>query len=372
LLPGQPGKITPKTRVMRAALPVTIFDWIQEYCMTTDVHFAHEIDDTGLDLAPKTLLEMYWQLVRARRTDERTWVLHRQGKIAFHISGIGHEGIQIGAGYAMRRGHDYASLYYRDLAFSFALGYTPLEFFLSVFGKEGEPTSGARQMPSHFSSHALGMLSSSSPVATQVPQAAGAALACKLRGDDRVTVVTLGEGATSEGDFYEGLNWAGVHKLPLVCLVQNNIYAISVPMEKQMAVPNVADRAPMFGIAGVVVDGNDVLASYRVMSEAIERARSGGGATLVEAKTYRSVPHSSDDDDRTYRSRDEVEDWKRRDPILRYQAYLREKGLLDDEAVEEIEQRVRLEVDEAQAAAINAPYPPGEDAMFPVFKPSDE
>ncbi len=340
--------------------------------MATDVQIAHQIDDTGVDLDAKLLLELYWQMVRARRTDERTWVLHRQGKIAFHISGIGHEGIQIGAAYAMRRGHDYAQLYYRDLAFAMALGYTPHDFMLSIFGKAGEPTSGARQMPSHFSSRALGMLSSSSPVATQVPQAAGAALASKLRGEDRVTVVTLGEGSTSEGDFYEGLNWAGVHKLPLVCVVQNNIYAISVPVHMQMAVPNVGDRAPMFGIAGAIVDGNDVLASYRVMSEAIQRARAGGGATLVEAKTYRPVPHSSDDDDRMYRTRDEVEAWKQRDPILRFEVYLRERGLLDDEANEEIEMRIRQEVDEAQAAAEAAPYPPAEDALFPLFKPLDD
>ncbi len=340
--------------------------------MATDVQIAHQIDDTGVDLDAKLLLELYWQMVRARRTDERTWVLHRQGKIAFHISGIGHEAIQIGAAYAMRRGHDYAQLYYRDLAFAMALGYTPHDFMLSIFGKAGEPTSGARQMPSHFSSRALGMLSSSSPVATQVPQAAGAALASKLRGEDRVTVVTLGEGSTSEGDFYEGLNWAGVHKLPLVCVVQNNIYAISVPVHMQMAVPNVADRAPMFGIAGAIVDGNDVLASYRVMSEAIQRARAGGGATLVEAKTYRPVPHSSDDDDRMYRTRDEVEAWKQRDPILRFEVYLRERGLLDDEANEEIEMRIRQEVDEAQAAAEAAPYPPAEDALFPLFKPLDD
>jgi len=340
--------------------------------MATDVQIAHQIDDTGVDLDAKLLLELYWQMVRARRTDERTWVLHRQGKIAFHISGIGHEAIQVGAAYAMRRGHDYAQLYYRDLAFAMALGYTPHDFMLSIFGKAGEPTSGARQMPSHFSSRALGMLSSSSPVATQVPQAAGAALASKLRGEDRVTVVTLGEGSTSEGDFYEGLNWAGVHKLPLVCVVQNNIYAISVPVHMQMAVPNVADRAPMFGIAGAIVDGNDVLASYRVMAEAIQRARAGGGATLVEAKTYRPVPHSSDDDDRMYRTRDEVEAWKQRDPILRFEVYLRERGLLDDEANEEIEMRIRQEVDEAQAAAEAAPYPPAEDALFPLFKPLDD
>ncbi len=341
--------------------------------MTSELQVTHQIDAEGVELEHKTLIEMYWQMVRARRTDERTWVLHRQGKIAFHISGIGHEAIQVGAAFALRRGYDYTHLYYRDLAFAFALGYTPREFMLAIFGKAGEPTSGSRQMPLHFSSRRLGMLAASSPVATQVPQAAGAALACKLRGEDRVVVTTLGEGSTSEGDFYEGLNWAGIHKLPLICLVQNNIYAISVPMHLQMAVPNVADRAPMFGIAGVIVDGNDVLASYRVMKEAVERARNGGGATLVEAKTYRPVPHSSDDDDRTYRSRDEVEDWKRRDPILHFRAYLLDNNIIDQDGLDEIEQRVRQEVDEGQAAALSAPFPPPEDALFPVFKaPEDE
>jgi 2-oxoisovalerate dehydrogenase E1 component alpha subunit len=197
------------------------------------------------------------------------------------------------------------------------------------------------------------------------------ALASKLLGEDRVTVTSLGEGSTSEGDFYEGLNWAGVHRLPLICIVENNIYAISVPVHMQMAVPNVADRAPMFGITGVIVDGNDVLASYRAMKEAVERARSGGGATLFEAKTYRPVPHSSDDDDRTYRTRDEVEEWKQRDAIKRFQNYLLEKGILDDDGIDEIEQWVRDEVNDAQAAAENAPYPPAEAALFPVFAPPD-
>jgi 2-oxoisovalerate dehydrogenase E1 component alpha subunit len=339
--------------------------------MATQLQAASQLDDTGVELDGPTLLDMYWQMVRARRTDERIWVLHRQGRVAFHISGIGHEGVQVGAAYALRRGYDYAHLYYRDLAFSLALGYTPREFMLAVYGRDPEPTSGARQMPSHWSNKKLGLVSSSSPVATQVPQAAGLALACKLRGEDRVVVTSLGEGSTSEGDFYEGLNWAGVHRLPLICLVENNIYAISVPMHLQMAVPNVADRAPMFGIAGAIVDGNDVLASYRVMREATERARGGGGATLLEAKTYRSVPHSSDDDDRTYRARSEVEEWKQRDPIKRFQAYLLEKGILTSELVEEVELRVREEVNEAQANAEAAPYPVPEAALFPVFAPLD-
>ncbi len=340
--------------------------------MAIDVERPPQIDDVGVELAPETLREMYWQMLRARRLDERAWVLHRQGKIAFHISGIGHEAIQVGAAYAIRVGYDYVHPYYRDLALSLALGYTPREFMLALFGRAGETTSGARQMPSHWSSKRLNIVSGSSPVATQVPQAAGIALACKLQGEDRIALTTLGEGSTSQGDFYEGLNWAGVHKLPLVCIVQNNIYAISVPIDLQMAVPNVADRAAMFGVAGVIVDGNDVLASYRAVKEAVERARAGEGATLIEAKTYRPVPHSSDDDDRSYRSREEVEGWKRRDPVLRFRAYLLEKGIVDEKALDEYEARAREEVDTAQATAESAPFPPPESALGPVFAPAED
>ena len=340
--------------------------------MAAELQTLTVIDDADVDLGPGVLQEMYWQMVRSRRLDERVWVLHRQGKIAFHISGMGHEGIQIGAAFAIKAGYDYVHPYYRDLALNIALGYTPRDLMLAVYGKAGEPTSGARQMPSHWGSRKLNIVSGSSPVATQVPQAAGMALAIKLRGEDRVALTCLGEGSTSEGDFYEGLNWAGVHRLPLICIVQNNIYAISVPVDKQMAVPNVADRAPMFGIAGVIVDGNDVLASYRAIKEAADRARSGGGATLIEAKTYRPVPHSSDDDDRSYRSRDEVEQWKHRDPIARFQAYLLERGVLTDDLIQEVEARAREEIDAAQAAAESAPYPPPEEALGPVFAPSEE
>ncbi len=342
---------------------------------TEEKQIQHDIDDAGLDLDEQTLLDMYWSMLRARRLDERGWVLHRQGKIAFHISGMGHEAIQVGAAFALRRGYDYVHPYYRDLALNLTLGYTPAEFMLAVYGKEGETTSGARQMPSHWGSKRLGIVSGSSPVATQVPQAAGMALAIKLRGEDRVAVTALGEGSTSQGEFYEGMNWAGVHNLPLICIVQNNIYAISVPMDKQMAVENVADRAPMFGVAGVIVDGNDVLASYRAMKEAVERARDANAhprSTLLEAKTYRPVPHSSDDDDRTYRSREEVELWKRRDPIARFQAYLLERGVLTPDLVDEYEQRARQEVDAAQRQAEEAPYPPEEACLGDVFAPVEE
>ncbi len=339
---------------------------------TVKVPKVTKLDDKNVNLDEDTLLDMYWQVLRSRRLDERTWAIHRQGKIAFHISGMGHEAIQVAAAYAIKRGHDYVLPYYRDLAFVLSIGVTSRDFMLSLYGKQGEPSSGARQMPSHWSDVSRNIVTASSPVATQVPQAAGMALASKLRGEDRITLVALGEGSTSQGDFHEGLNWAGVHQLPMICLVQNNSYAISVPIELQMGIPDVAARAASYGIEGIIVDGNDILASYRVMTEAVERARNGGGATLVEAKTYRMTPHSSDDDDRTYRSREEVEAWKAYDPLTRYQDYLLQKELLTDALIEEYEAKARAEVDDAMHFAEAAPYPDPANGLGDVFAPADQ
>lgn len=331
-------------------------------------------------LDEKTLLEMYWYMLLSRRLDERAWVLHRQGKIAFHVSAMGHEAAQVGTAFAINRGVDYVHPYYRDLALCLTIGITPTDFMLSLFGKAGEPSSGARQMPSHFSSKNLSIISGSSPVATQVPQAAGLAFAIKYRQQvgltdaadktqPRLALTCLGEGSTSQGEWHEGMNWAGVHDLPMICLVQNNIYAISVPMESQMAVINVADRAEAYGIKGVVVDGNDILAMYDVVKEAADRAYNGDGATLIEAKTYRLVPHSSDDDDRSYRSREEVELWKKKGPIVLFQRYLLDEGILTQSLMDDYEARAKSQIDQAQRAAEAAEYPAPEDALGAVYAP---
>ena len=320
-----------------------------------------------VDLPRETLLDMYWLMLRSRRVDERAWILHRQGKIAFHISAMGHEAVQAGAAFTLRRGEDWIVPYYRDLTLMLALGYTPREFYLGLYGKQGEPSSGGRQMPSHWGLRRANVVSTSAPVATQIPHAAGIGLGIKLRGDDKIVLTCIGEGSTSQGEWYEGMNWAAVHKLPMICIVQNNVYAISVPMEKQMAVKSVAERAAAFGMPGVTVDGNDALAMYAAMREAVDRARSGGGPTLVEAMTYRPVPHSSDDDDRSYRTRDEVEQWKRRDPILRFRHYLEAHGILNGVLNDEYEARAQAEVDDAVKFAEAAPYPTLESGMGPVY-----
>jgi 2-oxoisovalerate dehydrogenase E1 component alpha subunit len=329
-------------------------------------------------LSQETLLEMFWTMLLSRRLDERAWVLHRQGKIAFHISGMGHEATQVGAAYAVNRGVDFIHPYYRDLSLVLALGSTPTDFMMTLFGKAGTLNGLGRQMPSHFGDKSRNIISGSSPVATQVPQAAGLAFAINYKQklglvnpDDktqpRLVLTCLGEGSTSQGEWHEGMNWAGVHKLPFICLVENNLYAISVPMDEQMAVRDVADRAAAYGLVGVVVDGNDVLAVYDVMKEAVARAYNGDGPTLVEAKTYRPVPHSSDDDDRSYRSREEVEAWKRKDPILRFQTFLMDESILTPATLERYEARAKDEVDRAQAAAEAMPDPAPEDALGDVY-----
>jgi 2-oxoisovalerate dehydrogenase E1 component alpha subunit len=309
------------------------------------------------ELPHATLREMFGYVALARALDERIWQLNRAGKAPFVVSGQGHEACLVGAGFALDREMDFLFPYYRDLALCLVFGLTPLDIMLSVFAKADDPLSGSRQMPAHYGSAKHRIVSGSSVVATQIPQASGVAYAAKLRKTGQVTLVCFGEGATSEGDFHEACNFAGIHKLPVIFFCENNRYAISVPQSVQMALDNVADRAAGYGFPGIVVDGTDLLAVYRTVREAAERARRGEGPTLIEAKVYRFQPHTSDDDDRTYRSPDEVKAWKGHDPLALFEARLREVGALDDASLAEIRARVKREVDEATDAAEAAPFP---------------
>lgn len=322
---------------------------------------------SSTQLTHDDLLQIYWYMLLSRRLDERAWVLHRQGKIPFHISAIGHEALQVAAAYALNRGVDMVFPYYRDLAFVLTLGYTPLDFMLGLFGKEGEPSSGGRQMPSHWSRKDLNIVTQSSVVATQVPQAAGSAFAIKYRqsqglqaADDstqpRVAVASLGEGSTTQGEWHEGLNWAGVHKLPFICIVENNNYAISVPYEKQ-ASHSVVERARSYGVHGVQVDGTDPLKMYAVMHEAVQRAYTGEGSTCIEATCHRLVPHSSDDDDRTYRSPEELQAIKAYDPLPAFRNYLMENDVLTQAEDDNLEAKAKQMVNDAHKTAEAAPYP---------------
>jgi len=324
---------------------------------------------TLADLPADLLLDMYTAMLRARRLDERCWILHRQGKIAFHISGMGHEAAQVGIAFAMRRGEDHFLPYYRDMAMVLACGMTPLDVMLGVFGKQGDPSSGARQMPEHYSLKAKNIYSVSSPVATQVPQAAGVALAEKLHGGDRIVVTCLGEGSTNQGDFHEALTWAGVHKLPLIVVVENNEYAISVPMEKEMAISRVSDRAVAYGVRGVTADGLDPIATYLAAREAVDSARSGGGTTLLEVRVVRLTPHSSDDDDSTYRSKEDKAALKISDPLPKFRGRLMDAGILSQQHDRELDEQIVDEVNHAHQTAEAAPYPNVDWAAGPVFAP---
>jgi 2-oxoisovalerate dehydrogenase E1 component alpha subunit len=313
------------------------------------------------------LLHAYRLMLLARTIDEREWMLNRQGKIPFVVSCQGQEATQVGIALALRPGVDNVLPYYRDLGVVLALGMTPLEVFLNLFAKADDPSSGGRQMPNHWGHSDLKIYSHSSPVATQIPHAAGIALASQIKGEDEVTLVTFGEGATSKGDFHEALNFAGIHKLPAIFVCENNRYAISVPLVKQMAIENVADRAAGYGLAGEIVDGQDLQAVYDATARAVARARSGGGATLLEAKTYRLVPHTSDDDDRRYRAREEVAEWKQRDPIQLLKRSLIEQDLWNDERDQALRQEIFDEVSSAQKAAEAAADPVAEHALQHVF-----
>jgi 2-oxoisovalerate dehydrogenase E1 component alpha subunit len=321
----------------------------------------------SLGLSDRDVLDMYRTMVTARLCDEAQFRLNRQGKAPFVVPVSGHEGCQIGSAWPFRKGSDVFVPYYRDMGVCLVAGMTPRDVFLAVFGKRDDPSSGGRQMPAHWSSRELGIVTGSSPIATQIPHAAGIAYAIKHTGEDAVVGAWFGDGATSEGDWHEGLNFSGIHRLPVVWFCENNKYAISVPLSKQMAVKDVAVRGQAYGFAGVVVEGNDVLACYEASRNAVQKARDGGGPTLIEMKTYRFHPHTSDDDDRTYRSREEVEEAKRNDSLIMLANYLKEQGLIDDQGIESLRVEVKQQVDAEVDAAWNAPDPEPDSAMEHVF-----
>lgn len=321
-----------------------------------------------LGLTDQTVLEMYETLLLTRRIDERMWLLNRSGKIPFVVSGQGQEGAQIGAAFALDCTKDYILPYYRDMGVVLAFGMTPRELMLQAFAKAEDPNSGGRQMSGHFGQKKNRIVTGSSPVTTQVPHAVGFALAAKMKKKDFVSFVTFGEGSSNQGDFHEGANFAAVHKLPVILMCENNQYAISVPVSKQLACEKVSDRAIGYGMPGVTVDGNDVLEVYRVVKEARERAVNGDGPTLIEVLTYRLTPHSSDDDDRSYRKEEEVKAAWQSDPLVMFGRYLREVGLLNDELEKQMNDNVMELVNDATDYADQAPFANPEDTLKYVYK----
>ncbi|MBM7840284.1 2-oxoisovalerate dehydrogenase E1 component alpha subunit [Alkalihalobacillus xiaoxiensis] len=309
-----------------------------------------------LGLTNEDAIDIYKTMLLARRIDERMWLLNRAGKIPFVISCQGQEASQVGAAFALDRSNDYVLPYYRDMGVVLAFGMTAKELMLSGFAKQEDPNSGGRQMPGHFGQKKNRIVTGSSPVTTQVPHAVGIALAGRLEKKEFVTFTTFGEGSSNQGDFHEGANFAGVHKLPVIFMCENNKYAISVPIEKQLACESVADRAVGYGMPGVTVDGNDPLAVYEAVKEAAERGRNGEGPSLIETISYRLTPHSSDDDDRAYRSREEVAEAKAKDPIHTFANYLLENKAISEEDLEQINEETMTIVNEATEYAEQAAY----------------
>ncbi|MBN3522299.1 thiamine pyrophosphate-dependent dehydrogenase E1 component subunit alpha [Paenibacillus apiarius] len=334
--------------------------------MTPDVTVRQQTKHEELGLTNAQAIEMYRLMVLARKYDERALLLQRAGKINFHVSGIGQEAAQVAAAFALDHSKDYFLPYYRDYGFVLSVGMTVRELMLALFGKAQDPNSGGRQMPGHFGCKRLRIVTGSSPVTTQVPHAVGIALAAKMRKEDSVSFVTLGEGSSNQGDFHEGCNFAGVHKVPAIIMVQNNQYAISVPIAKQVA-GRISDRALGYGFPGVRVDGCDVLEVFRVMTEARERAVRGEGPTLIEAVMYRLSPHSTSDNDLAYRTKEEVDANWEKDGIPRYKAYLMECGIWSEEDEAKLLADIKATIDEATVYGEQAPFPQPEDALAHVY-----
>lgn len=318
-------------------------------------------------LTAETLREMYYRMVLTRVCDDRAFALNRQGKIPFAATCQGHEGAQVGAAYALKRGTDWVVPYYRDTALALAFGVTPREQLMCLFARKGDIFSSGRQFPNHYSVPDRNIASISSIIAAHVTHGVGMALAFKMRKQPIVTLITFGEGSTSEGEWHEALNFAGIHKVPAVFLCENNEFAISVPQKLQMAVANVADRAAAYGLPGVICDGTDPVATYLTVREAVERARKGDGPTLIEAKCYRAMSHTSDDNQLTYRTPEEIEALKTRDPIPRFEGWLKARGLIDDESIAQLKKKAQAEVDEATDWAEAQAPPTAEDLYTHVY-----
>jgi 2-oxoisovalerate dehydrogenase E1 component alpha subunit len=297
-------------------------------------------------------------MIRARALDDRLWLLSRQGKAHFVITSAGHEATQFGCAWAVNVGQDYVVPYYRDMALALALGQTPLDIFLHALGKAGDPSSGGRQMFGHYSSRKLRIVSGSSSVGSHPLHAVGLALAFRVTGETGLAAMTFfGEGATSEGAWHEAIGFAGIHQLPVVFVCENNQYAISIHQRREVPVEDVAAKAAGYGMPGVIVDGNNIFAVYAAAQAAMERARSGGGPTLLECKTYRLRPHSNADDDRKYRTEDEIAQWRARDPIARLERVLLDRGLLKPDDIAGYRQAIAAEIEQAIEAAEQAPGP---------------
>jgi pyruvate dehydrogenase E1 component alpha subunit len=323
------------------------------------------IKRTKFKLAPEQLLEMFYWLKLIRAFDERLSILVKQGKVRSGVyTGIGQEAIIVGTGFGLRK-DDYICPLHRDLGSFLMKGVEPGVMMSQMFAKTTGLSKG-RDSALHSGVSELGIFGNTSMLGANLPVAAGLALTYKMERTDNVVVAYFGEGASNVGDFHEALNFAGVQRLPIIFVCENNQYAYSVPIEKSMAIDDVADRAESYGFDGVAINGNDVLAVYQSTQGALTRARSGEGPTLIECKTYRWHGHS-EHDKAFYRTNEELAMWKSRDPIPTFTTYLKGLHVLSDQQEQDTVERVAKVIDEAVEFAMNAPDPKPEDAVTDLY-----
>ncbi|HKV87113.1 MAG TPA: thiamine pyrophosphate-dependent enzyme [Candidatus Dormibacteraeota bacterium] len=321
--------------------------------------------DTDLD--EKTLKTWFQYILLGRQVDYRFQVLNRQGRAPFIISCAGHEAAQIGVSWPLKPKYDWLAVYYRDVVLCLRMGVTPLDLMLSVLAKKADPASGGKQTPGHFSDTRLNITSGGSPVAANLVRGAGVAYALKMDGTDKVVMTNYGEGSGSEGDAHEAFNFAAINKLPEIFVCENNGFAISTPFRKQYAIEYAAQRAAGYGFPGVTVDGRDPVTCYFVSKDAVARARSGGGPTLIECLVDRLGAHSSEDDQRRYRTQEEIDHLAENDCLERFKKRLIEEGVLTAKEVTEFEDRVKEEVTQATRQGMESADPEPEDALTNVY-----
>ncbi len=322
------------------------------------------LDENGQarpDLEPKLeasdLRRIYSLMVTTRAADLKALKLQRQGRMGTFAPSLGHEACQVGSAFALEK-KDWVFPYFRDLGTYLTLGLPLKNYFLYWMGNE----EGMRIPPD------LNIFTMSIPVGSQLPHAVGCAMAAKIKKEEAAVLAYFGDGATSEGDFNEALNFAGVFKTPNVFVCYNNQYAISMPVRRQTAAKSIAQKALAFGFPGIIVDGNDVLAMFAATKEALDKARAGGEPTLIEAFTYRMGNHTTSDDASRYRTEEEVHEWAKKDPLKRYKLYLENKGLWDESFENQVQKEAEDLINDAIEKAENMPSPSLDDLFIYTFK----
>jgi len=316
-------------------------------------------------LDKELLLKMYRNMALTRAFDERGMMLQRQGRIGFYVPSFGQEAIQTGTAASLEK-KDWVFPSYREPGIFLYRGASIYEMLCNLWGNRADLSKG-RQMPVHYSFPKIRMFSVSSPIATQLIQAVGAAMASKISKTKEVAISYCGDGGTSENDFHTGLTFAGAYKAPSVFIVTNNQYAISVPLSKQTGAKRLSDKAIGYGMPGIAVDGNDVLAVYQATKEAVDRARRGEGPSLIECVTFRMGPHSSSDDPSRYRDEKMYQAWLKRDPIKRLKTYLESRKLWDEKKEKALLEELKKMLAEAVEKAEGEPAPDPLDLFEDVY-----